>query len=317
MNLSQLRFARAVASSGSFTSAAAACFVTQPTLSNGVAELEKELGQRLFTRTTRKVALTEFGEHMLPAISEVLAAQEALMLRAKAYLHPEKRLIRIGTSPLISSAILKAIVEPFQHQNPNVHLILREMNLDDLYKLLDDGLLDFIFGPVGVSTASRARKLARTALYLEPLIFIPRRSEWHGPTQKSSVAFDDICRETFVMVPDSCGLAQVTRALFRSHRRKIQEYSGQALSYQVLEQWANLGIGAAVLPRSKVSPQADLALPIVAKAGRPAAIEFEAVWLNRDSGATHLAALAKHLRKVVPALISGLVGRPPETRFPN
>ena len=307
MNLSQLRFAKAVASSGSFTSAAATCFVTQPTLSNGIAELESELGQRLFSRTTRKVALTEFGEHMLPAISEVLAAQEALVLRAKAYLHPQKRLIRIGTSPLISPTFLRAIVEPFQQQNPNVDLIFREMNLDDLYKMLEGGMLDFVFGAVGISATSRARKLERAALYREPLFFIPRRSEWHGPTRKNTVRFEDISEETFVMVPDSCGLAQATRALFRSHRRKIHEYSGQALSYQVLEQWANLGIGAAVLPKSKVTPKADLTLAIIDKAGHPVAVEFEAVWLNRDPSATHLVAFAKHLRQVVPTLADGLV----------
>jgi LysR family transcriptional regulator, hydrogen peroxide-inducible genes activator len=306
MNLSQLRFAKAVAATGSFTSAAAVCFVTQPTLSNGIAELERELGQRLFTRTTRKVALTEFGEHMLPAMAEVLNAQEALLARSKAYLNPEKRLIRIGTSPLISPVILKAIVEPFQRQNPNVDLIFRELNLDDLYKMLEEGSLDVVFGAVGVCSASRARRLERAPLYREPLYFIAPRSEWNGPTRKKSVNFDDISDETFVMVPDSCGLAQATRKLFRAHRRRINEYSGQALSYQVLEQWADLGIGSAVLPKSKVTSKADHALSITDKAGCPVTIEYEAVWLQGTAPAKHLAAFTKHLRKVVPTLVDGL-----------
>lgn len=307
MNLSQLRFAQAVAASGSFTSAAAACFVTQPTLSNGIAELERELGEKLFTRTTRRVALTEFGKHMLPAISEALNAQAALALRAKAYLQPEKRLIRIGTSPLVSSTVLKAIVEPFQRQNPDVELIFREMNWDDLCRMLDEGMLDFVFGAKGGPTSGRSRKLERAFLYREPLLFIPQRFDWHGSVRNGGVNFGDIAGETFVMVPDACGLARATRALFRSHRRKIHEYSGQALSYQVLEQWANLGIGAAVLPKSKVTHGADHTFAIIDKAGRPAAIEFEAVWLNPDAGIAHLLAFARHLRKDVPALIDGLV----------
>jgi len=307
MTLSQLRFAKAVASTGSFTAAAAACSVTQPTLSNGIAELESELGQRLFTRTTRRVALTEFGEQMLPAITDVLAAHEALLLRAKAHLPPHKRLIRIGTSPLISPNFLSAIVEPFQQRNPNVDLIYREMNLDDLYALLEGDSLDFVFGAVGVGKATgRARKWARAALYREPLRFIPSGGEWEGPQRKHSVRFEDIAHETFVMVPNACGLAQATRALFRAHRRKLREYSGQALSYQVLEQWAQLGIGAAILPKSKLSAEATRSFEIIDKDGRPAAIEFEAAWASADPDSTHLAAFAEHLRVTVPVLVRGL-----------
>ena len=109
MNLSQLRFAHALASAGSFTAAAAECFVTQPTLSNGIAQLEQELGGRLFARTTRKVALTPFGAHLLPYLAEVLRAQDTLALQAKAFLEPARQLLRIGTSPLSKSV---AVVLP-------------------------------------------------------------------------------------------------------------------------------------------------------------------------------------------------------------
>jgi len=307
MTLSQLRFAKAVATTGSFTAAAAACSVTQPTLSNGIAELENTLGQRLFVRTTRRVALTEFGEQVLPAIADVLAAHEALLLRAREQSQPYKRLIRIGASPLISPNLLSAIVEPFQQRNPNIDLIYREMNLDDLYAMLEGGSLDFVFGAVGVGKAGcRSRKWARTVLYREPLRFIPSGGEWEGPQRKRSVRFEDIARETFVMVPNSCGLAQATRALFRAHRRMLREYLGQALSYQVLAQWAQLGIGAAILPKSKLGAEAALSFEIIDKNGRLAAIEFEAVWTSADPSKVHFAAFAEHLHEAVPALVAGL-----------
>lgn len=65
MNLSQLRYVKAVAETGSFTQAAEQCYVTQPTLSNGIAQLEQEFEERIFVRTTRIVSLTPFGEHIL------------------------------------------------------------------------------------------------------------------------------------------------------------------------------------------------------------------------------------------------------------
>src|SRR6266700_4667422 len=133
MNLTQLRFASAVASKGSFSAAASECCVTQPTLSNGIARLESELGARLFARTTRKVGLTHFGAYLLPYISEVLNAQATLVGQTRAFLHPAQRLIRIGTSPSLNTALLGLMLEPFRRENPDVDVVLREMNMTDLY----------------------------------------------------------------------------------------------------------------------------------------------------------------------------------------
>ena len=103
MNLAQLGFVDAVAFERSFTAAAAKCHVTQPTLSNGIRQLEEELGGRLFERTTRSVRLTELGQHLLPYVREVLNAQKMLVSQTKTFLHPMQRLIRAGTSPLMNS----------------------------------------------------------------------------------------------------------------------------------------------------------------------------------------------------------------------
>jgi DNA-binding transcriptional LysR family regulator len=65
MNLQHLRYLLAVSRTGSFTGAAAAMFVTQPTISSGIAELESELGAQLFNRNGRQVELTIEGRALL------------------------------------------------------------------------------------------------------------------------------------------------------------------------------------------------------------------------------------------------------------
>jgi len=302
MNLSQLRFASAVASMGSFTAAALACCVTQPTLSNGIAQLEAELGERLFMRTTRKVALTAFGVHVRPYIDQVLAAQASLVVQTQGFLRPDKRLIRIGTSPLISANLLRLMIEPFRLRHPSVDVVLREMNMTDLYRMLDDGLLDFVFGVAGVHKGPWVAAF----LYEEPLLFIPRGAVWSNGPRPLSVHLKDIANETYVMVPDACGLSRATRALFRSHRRKLHEYSGEAMSYQVLEEWAALGIGAAILPRSKVAANGQASFPITVKSGQQASLAFEATWSSAATRSGHLQEFATHLQKVVPGIVSGL-----------
>ena len=302
MNLNQLRFAHAVASTGSFTAAAAECCVTQPTLSNGIAQLENELGERLFVRTTRKVALTPFGVHVLPYVNEVLSAQASLVHQTQAFLSPGKRLIRIGTSPLVSANLLGLMIEPFRLRNPDVDVVLREMNMSDLYRMLDDGLLDFVFG---VADAHKGPWIA-TFLYEEPLLFIPRGAVWSNGPRPQSVQLKDIAEETYVMVPDACGLSRATRALFRSQRRKLHEYSGEAMSYQVLEEWAALGIGAAILPKSKMAASGHASISITDKSGRDVTIGFEASWSRNGTQSSHLLEFANHLRKVVPGIVGGL-----------
>ena len=302
MNLSQLRFASAVASTGSFTAAAAHCCVTQPTLSNGIAQLEGELGERLFVRSTRKVALTLFGTHVLPYINEVLSAQASLVHQTQTFLKPDKRLIRIGTSPLISANLLGLMIEPFRLRNPNVDVVLREMNMTDLHRMLGAGLLDFVFGVASVPN----KPWVAAPLYEEPLLFIPRGAAWPNSQLRKSVQLREIADETYVMVPDACGLSRATRALFRSQRRKLREYSGEAMSYQVLEEWAALGIGSAILPKSKVTANGHASFSITDKSGREVTIGFEAIWPRDSEQATHLLEFANHLRRVVPGIIGGL-----------
>jgi DNA-binding transcriptional LysR family regulator len=302
MNFNHLLFANAVASTGSFTAAAAKCCVTQPTLSNGIAQLENELGQRLFVRTTRKVSLTPFGVHVLPYIGDVLSAQASLVHRARASLSPDKYLVRIGTSPLVGGNLLRLMIEPFRQRNPDVDVVLREKNMTDLHRMLDDGLLDFVFGVADVHKGSRIA----TLLYEEPLLFIPRGAVWSNGPRPRSVQLKDIAEETYVMVPDACGLSRATRTLFRSQRRKLQEYSGEAMSYRVLEEWAALGIGAAILPKSKVAASRHAALPITDKSGRGVTIGFEAIWSRTGTHPPHLREFANHLRKVVPGIVDGL-----------
>jgi DNA-binding transcriptional LysR family regulator len=181
-------------------------------------------------------------------------------------------------------------------------VVLREMNMSDLYRMLDDGLLDFVFG---VADVHKGPWIA-TFLYEEPLLFIPRGAVWSNGPRPQSVQLKDIAEETYVMVPDACGLSRATRALFRSQRRKLHEYSGEAMSYQVLEEWAALGIGAAILPKSKVAASGHASFSITDKSGRDVTIGFEAIWSRTGTQSSHLLEFANHLRKVVPGIVGGL-----------
>ena len=104
MNLTFVRYFLAVAETGSFTTAAERCHVTQPTLSAGVARLEEEVGSRLFERG-RRAALTAAGQKFLPHARAMV--EEWRLARAEQRSSRRQRLVRvaIGTTLPIQAAI--------------------------------------------------------------------------------------------------------------------------------------------------------------------------------------------------------------------
>jgi LysR family transcriptional regulator, hydrogen peroxide-inducible genes activator len=303
MNLKQLRYARMLAECESFVEAANQCGVTQPTLSNGIAQLEEDLGLRLFVRTTRSVRLTEFGSLLLPSIVDILNAQAVLLAKARELIQPEKRVIRIGVSPLVGMELVDLIVEPFCRANPNIEIVFREMNLAEMLRLMEIGQLEFVFGPVDVEARANWNKVR---FHEEPLVFVAKASSTAATQPATQVALKDIAEEMFVMVPDTCGLAKVTRAIFRQHRLKLREYAGAAMSYRVLQEWAHLGIGAAILPRSKTT--AGTGADILIRKGQVdrVTICYQACWRKKADVTSEVARLGKYLKEVAPSITAGL-----------
>jgi len=305
VNLQQLRYARMLAEHGSFVEAANRCGVTQPTLSNGIAALEEELGVRLFARTTRSVRLTEYGQQLLPGIADVLNAQTALVAMARGLTQPDKTLIRTGVSPLVGMEMVNLIVDPFRHLHPNMEIVFRELNLAEMMRQLEMGQLDFVFGPIDLDVELR-RDWSRVRFFEEPLVFIARRPQNSLPAFSTPITLKEIAGELFVMVPDACGLAKVTRAMFRRHRLKLNEYAGTAMSYRVLEEWAHLGIGAAILPRSKISAEAGAEILIRKGQDHRVTIGYQVCWRKSADMSSAIKALGAYLKDVAPAIISGL-----------
>ena len=120
MKLRQLEFVVEIARTGSFRRAAELCHATQPTLSAALAQLEQELGGRLFERTTRKVELTPFGRHIMPYLQSVLVARSEADAAARAFLDPVRKLLRIGISPLADMQAVTIVTDPFRRE-PTSH----------------------------------------------------------------------------------------------------------------------------------------------------------------------------------------------------
>ena len=92
--------------------------------------------------------------------------------------------------------------------------------------------------------------------------------------------------------------------IFRN-RVRLREYPGQALSYDVVEEWVELGIGAGILPASKVKKLRRSARPILRNSGQPAQVHYQFRWHGKRQLSTHVQAFVEHCRDVVPTLVRG------------
>ncbi|CCQ72085.1 LysR family transcriptional regulator [Magnetospira sp. QH-2] len=271
MNLAQLRYVTAVDACGSFSEAAKRCCVTQPTLSNGIAQLEEELGGKLFRRTTRSVTITRFGSFILPLAQAVLDAKDELQKSAQAYFQPDSRILRIGLSPLIDNGLFSGALQALKQRGLWSETFLKQCFIDDLGERLTHDTLDLALQP----RQSRSRYEQSHPLYDEPLFYIPPQTDVGSPGA-NGVEVAALAEQPIILT-NGCGLSDVIGDLFARESVPLTPYAGQALTYGVVAEWADLGIAGGILPRSKL-PESSVACPIVTKDGTPAHVHFEAAW---------------------------------------
>src|SRR6478672_2621807 len=120
----------AVAGELHFGRAARALHMTQPPLTQAIAQLERLLGARLFERTKRSVRLTAAGEVLLPQARELLARAQALPAQARAAAGGELGRLRIAFVSTVGFALLPQWLRAWQAEHPQVALELIEATGD-------------------------------------------------------------------------------------------------------------------------------------------------------------------------------------------
>ena len=142
--LKQLQYFVALRRHGHFGKAAAACFVTQSTLSAGIRELETLLGTMLVERTRRVVRFTPLGLKIADKAERVLREGEELADMARAESQPMTGDLRMGVIPTIAPFLLPTLLPRLRLEFPRLKLFLREGTSQSACDALHRGQLDCI-----------------------------------------------------------------------------------------------------------------------------------------------------------------------------
>lgn len=140
MNIAQLRYVVTVADTGTFTAAAARCFVAQPSLSQAVQRLERELGVDLFTRTGRSVTLTAAGEAFVVAARNAIRGFDAIVPEVEAVAGLTAGHLDLVALPTLALDPLAPLVGAFRRRHPGVTVRLAHPEgTEDLLRAVRDG----------------------------------------------------------------------------------------------------------------------------------------------------------------------------------
>ncbi|MEU6237998.1 LysR substrate-binding domain-containing protein [Kitasatospora sp. NPDC047058] len=241
MQLQQLRYFLAVAETRHFTRAAEAAHVAQPSLSQQIRALERELGAELFHRTRGNIALTDAGDALLPLARRILADTESARLAVQETVQLRRGRVRLGAPPSLCTSLVPDVLRVFRDRHPGVALMVREGGSRDLVRSLAAGELDLAL-IITPPSGEAAPALEVTELLHEELVLV---SAGERARRKARVA--DLRDRPLVMFREGYDLREATLAACRAAGFE-PEFAVEGGEMDAVLGFVRAGLGPAVLP---------------------------------------------------------------------
>jgi LysR family hydrogen peroxide-inducible transcriptional activator len=242
MEIYQLHYFLAVAETGNFTKAAQRCFISQPSLSQQIINLEEELGQKLFQRLGRKAVLTESGNTLLERARRIVSEVDQTIneLKTTPALGPK---IIVGAIPTVAPFFLPAVLAYCKANDIHLNLHTQEDFSRPLVEMLLEGKLDWAL----LSLPLTEPRLLIEKLYSEPLLLAVGAG--HRLATAPTISFADLRDETFIMLGDPSTLASQTQHFCGDNdfEPQIGHRCGQLATVKT---FTAMGLGVSVLPQS-------------------------------------------------------------------
>jgi DNA-binding transcriptional LysR family regulator len=256
VELRHLEHFLAVAEQQSFTRAAARIHLVQSALSVSVKSLERELGARLFDRTTHNVQLTDAGTALVIEARRTLAAAEAARDAVAAVRGGIRGTVRVGIMHSLALIDLAALLTRYHREHPDVRLIPSpaEGGSAELARDVSEGKIDLAFAspPAGHHSNLDVRTIATE----EMLLACPPD---HHLARRRRVALSELAGERFVDYPPGWGTRISVDRLFADAgmHRDIEVEVGDI---PTIAELVRAGFGFAFISPSTLPGMRDLVL---------------------------------------------------------
>jgi DNA-binding transcriptional LysR family regulator len=244
MELRQLRYFVVLAKELNFTRAAEKLFVSQPPLSLQIANLELELGSKLFYRTSRSVKLSEAGQIFLMHCQAILERLDQACDHVKQVEKGLEGQVQIGLSGSHFMGPLPYFIGEFRTARPQVEIILRAMKPSDHLRSLSDTGVDISV----LRNPSEHPDLSAKLLWRDPVMAVLPLN--HRLARKRKIHLKELRDESMVLLhPESSAYAQ---SIFDACIAEgfVPRVAQHVIEMPAMANWVAAGLGVALAPAS-------------------------------------------------------------------
>ena len=254
MTLTELRYVVAVAAERHFGRAAERCFVSQPSLSAAVKNLEDELGVLIFERGKGEVLVTPIGEEVVAQARRALAEADRVKAVATQGRNPLDGPLRLGISHTVAPYLLPDLVPALARRAPRMPLDIEENLTANLVGMLQGGAIDAAI----VALPYGAPGIITVPLYAENFrVIVPAKHPW---ARRRSIDPADLASQNLLLL--NAGHCFRDQVLGACHEFAPPATPGkQGNSLETIRNMVASGMGISVLPATALTPK--YATPLV------------------------------------------------------
>jgi DNA-binding transcriptional LysR family regulator len=281
MLLAQVEAFLEVARLGNVSRAAEALYVTQPTLTARLKNLEAELGEQLFLRTGRGLRLTGAGRAFLPHAERALRSLREGELAVTELQRGEAGSLVVGAAPAVSTYVLPGLLRRFLAAAPRVRLAVRTGHSEEVLAMV---LAEDVH--VGLVRALHHPGVEAIPAYEDHLVLVvPPGHRFAGG---AGIRLEDLGIEPLVLFDRTSSYHELTNALFRE-AGVLPSTVMELDNIEAAKQMVAHGLGVALLPHTAVTAEVAAGTLTEVRIADAATVRRQIVAIHRRDGATALA----------------------------
>ena len=250
MNLKQLEAFVCVAEVKNFSQAAKKLYLTQPTVSAHVHSLEKELGARLFIRTTKDVELSPSGELLYDNARKMLQLEKNILRDFTRTDTPGVQKITVGASTVPGQYILPQILSLFSRTYPGNQLELMEADSLEVVRMVLDGKVEIGF----TGTRLEDPTCVFEPFYYDRLVVITPNVETYREYEKTGFPMERFYEEKWIVREDGSGTRKETEQYLKEHGVDLKRMNVVATisNQETIKKSVSTAMGIAIISSAAV-----------------------------------------------------------------